>query len=88
MSEGEWTDDRLQAESNRLEALFLAKRKEAQEADLSDDGEIDDWIAKRYPELSREIFELMARMYAAAQSARIIERLSGLAPWRDDEPAP
>jgi hypothetical protein len=81
-------DERFQDEANRLNGLFLAKQKEAQEAGLSDDGEINDWIAERYPELSRDIFELMACMYAAAQSTHIVERLSSLAPWHDDEPAP
>ena len=67
MSDGEWTDDRLQAESKRLEGLFTAKRKEAQEAGLTDDSEIDDWIAKQYPALAREVFEFTAVLYALAE---------------------
>jgi hypothetical protein len=77
-------DARLQAEGERLSALLLAKQKEAQEAGLSDDGEIHDWIAERYPDLARDIVELCARLYAAAETARIVERLSALSPHHSE----
>jgi hypothetical protein len=45
-------DERLQAAAERLNVLLLAKDKEVREAGLTDEGEIHDWIATRYPDLA------------------------------------
>ena len=79
---------RIRAEAKRLEGLFTARESEARETGLTEEQEVFDWVVERYPELERDFIAFTSRMVARAQSARIIERLSGLAPWRDDEPAP